>query len=37
MAATQTYADFDVHICAVLEQDALTPKTLNAPPNRWCR
>jgi TetR/AcrR family transcriptional regulator len=25
-AATQTYADFDVQICAVLEQDALTPK-----------
>ena len=23
-AATQTYADFDVQICAVLEQDALT-------------
>lgn len=25
-AATQTYADFDVQICAVLEQDALTPQ-----------
>ena len=25
-AATQTYADFDVQICAVLERDALTPK-----------
>lgn len=25
-AATQTYADFDVQICAVLEQEALTPK-----------
>jgi TetR/AcrR family transcriptional regulator len=26
MAATQTYADFDAQICAVLEQDALTPQ-----------
>ena len=25
-AATQTYADFDVQICAVLEQDSLTPQ-----------
>lgn len=25
-AATQTYADFDVQICAVLEQSALSPK-----------